>query len=537
MWVVKFFQKWTRRFFPKQHVAAKLFLIFLLPMGCLSPIFASEVFIPSQLGQVRDKVEGSRGRTVVIIEEAHVAYHAQKVLAEILEDLIRHESFRHVFVEGGWGDVSLTGLRHLASGDKRREVGERYLREGKISGEEYLSLTTDLEMNLWGVEDPGLYATNMKAFLQLSPEQPRLEEEISRIKSGLVRLGSDILTETQTRILSMRREYESKKGSLLDYVKFLMGHLSDVSGQYPNLTSLLGFAGGSDVYDAEKVSLEKQSAVRFLSRWLTKPELEALLLLDGQGSMEQEIVFLDELLGKINEYSMSPGVPNVDNLENYRNAIKEASRMDTGKLFEELEMAAEDVFMAQMPTVQQQTFFKIFQGVSTLEKLISLRLTEDEFLPLAKEKEPFSLREWNEFLSGLTNGGIFFLSPEDGFRFLEPWIPVAVEFYQSARAREQAMVENLVREMDVRSLDRAILVAGGFHSRNFLKALKEQDFTVLLVSPKFTPGDEGAMHEKYLKILKDKWIGATKLGARSSDFETDPGNRRANVLNSEGSIF
>ena len=121
--------------------------------------------------------------------------------------------------------------------------------------------------------------------------------------------------------------------------------------------------------------------------------------------------------------------------------------------------------------------------------------------------------------------------------FLEPWIPVAVEFYQSARAREQAMVENLVREMDTRSLDRAILVTGGFHSRNFFKAFKDQGFTVLLVSPKFTSEDEVTMHEKYLKILKDKWIGATSLEVRSSDFETNPGNRHTKVLNSEGPIF
>lgn len=537
MRVANFFKKRFRQFFLKQYVAATLFLLLLLPMGCLSLIFASEVFIPPQLGQVRDKAEGIRGKTVVIIEEAHVAYHAQKVLAEILEDLIRHESFRHVFVEGGWGDVSLTGLRHLASGDRRREVGERYLREGKISGEEYLNLTTDLEMNLWGVEDPGLYAENMKAFLQLSPEQPRLEKEISQIKNRLVQLEPDILTESQIRILSMNRDYESKKDSLLDYAKFLMDHLSERSGQYSNLTRLLGFSGGNDVYDADKVSLEKQSAVRFLSRRLTKPELESLLLLEEQGNMEQEAVFLDELLGEINEYSGSPGVPNFVNLENYRNVIKEASHMDAGKLFEELKVAAKDVFMTQMPTDKQQTFFRISQGVSTLEKLVSLRLTEDEFLALAKEKEPFPLHEWSEFLSGLTNGEPRLSFSGDGLRFLEPWISVAVAFYQSARAREQAMVENLIREMDVRSLDRAIFITGGFHSRNFLKAFKDQGFTVLLVSPKFTSEDESAMHEKYLKILKDKWVGVTKLEVRSSDSETNANHKNANILATKSSIF
>ena len=69
-------------------------------------------------------------------------------------------------------------------------------------------------------------------------------------------------------------------------------------------------------------------------------------------------------------------------------------------------------------------------------------------------------------LSGLTNGGIF-LSPEDGFRFWNHGFLLRLNFNQLARARErQAMVENLVREMDVLS-DRAILVAGGFIRANF----------------------------------------------------------------------
>ena len=128
----------SKRFLAARHLASdqspgsfplpKLAIHFtfgLWILGAFSfPSFASEVFIPQDLAGVRDRAEGTNGKTILIIEEAHVDYAAQKALSDILKDLIEHESLHDVLVEGGWGDVTLTSFKNLADPVRRKEVAE-----------------------------------------------------------------------------------------------------------------------------------------------------------------------------------------------------------------------------------------------------------------------------------------------------------------------------------------------------------------------------------------------------------------------------
>jgi transposase len=87
------------------------------------------------------------------------------------------------------------------------------------------------------------------------------------------------------------------------------------------------------------------------------------------------------------------------------------------------------------------------------------------------------------------------------------WVPVALSFYRTARAREEAMIENLDRGIKERDLLRAVLVIGGFHSRNIFNALQRRGYTVTLISPRFAPSGDPTQHEQYLEVLKSKWTG------------------------------
>ncbi len=78
--------------------------------------------------------QGSNGKTIILIQEAHVDYNAQKAIAEILKSLIQKENLRLILVEGGWGDVALTYLRNYGTPEGRLQVAERYLKDGKNSG-------------------------------------------------------------------------------------------------------------------------------------------------------------------------------------------------------------------------------------------------------------------------------------------------------------------------------------------------------------------------------------------------------------------
>lgn len=513
------------------------FLLFFLAVT--APTFASEVFIPRDLATVRDRAEGSNDKTVLIIEEAHVDYGAQKAIADVLRDLAENESLRNIFVEGGWGDVSLTPLRNLTGPERRKEVAEEYLRQGKISGDEYLNLATDLDIGLWGIEDPKLYEANMNVFLRFSSVRPKLLDQLKSFNSKIQNLRSKMLTPATNELLDRRADYESQKLSLLDYIQYLTkrgtGIIFPEGGQalfssknepvpgkmvpvpFPHLAQLMALAGQNGFYDPDKVALERESAVRFLSQKLTKPEIEEILFLKDQKTPEGELCFLEALFTKVRSFPQARRELSLDNLNAYKTILQKTVSMDTSAIFTEIASAEREALAAQKPTQEQQTLLEIIDGVGTLEKLFDLRLTEAEFNVLRPSKTRSSensktgswqgIAKWDGFLAEVCKKYGLSYQPFDATEFSE-WIPVALSFYQTARERENAMIENLDREILDRGLTRAALVSGGFHSRNIFDALKNKGYTVLLVSPRFTPssGTKG-QHEQYLEVLRSKWTG------------------------------
>ena len=89
--------------------------------------------------------------------------------------------------------------------------------------------------------------------------------------------------------------------------------------------------------------------------------------------------------------------------------------------------------------------------------------------------------------------------------------PFILELPLTLRPREVELTSSGPRDRD---LELAALVAGGFHSRNIFDALKKRGYTVVLVSPRFTPSDSRTQHEQYLEVLKEKWTGTEVQGPK-----------------------
>ncbi len=489
----------------------KFLLAFLSLFFCLYfvPLATAEVVIPQDLAMVRDRSEGKNGKSIVVVEEAHVQYAAQKALANLLQDLVENGSFRYVFVEGGWGNVSLAKLRSLTDLSRRGEIAERYLREGKISGEEYLDLSTDLDMHLWGVEDPKLYEANMKVFLSISEAQPGLLAAVGTLETETKALRTGLLTPAMNEVLDKRQALDDQKITLLDYALFLSKALPDEGVRYPHLVQLATLSGGNGFYDPDKVAFEKESAVRFLSNRLTKPELEAILALGGEKTAEQGVCFLEALLAKTASFPEARKELSLQNLRSYRDLLQKTVGMDSSVLQDEIEKAGREVLLSLNPSQKQQEFLGVLQGIRFLKKLFNLTLGLNEFQRASSHDFEFDLVAWDSFLkTQCAKNSIPYVS-FDGAVFAK-YIPEARTFYETAIAREAAMVKNAVVLIEGAGLRRAVFVMGGFHSRAIFKALKERGYGVTLVSPRFNPENDQTAHDQYLNVLKYKWTGRSE---------------------------
>ena len=85
------------------------------------------------------------------------------------------------------------------------------------------------------------------------------------------------------------------------------------------------------------------------------------------------------------------------------------------------------------------------------------------------------------------------------------YIPTAKSFYESAQKRETAMIENAVGKIDRDGEETAVLIAGGFHADSLTKAFSQRGYTVMNITPRFTPADSKTQQQHYFDILKYKW--------------------------------
>ncbi len=155
------------------------------------------------------------------IQDAHAVFEAQQNLAKIVEALIQKEGIDLVLVEGGAGNVSLTSLRSLAWKKVRKRVGESFLRQGKITGEEFLELSSDYPFELYGIEDPALYRQNLDVFLSGISKKEKLSKELGRLDSAFSSLESSIYPSRFRDLEELRLAWRFGKGDFQVYLNTL----------------------------------------------------------------------------------------------------------------------------------------------------------------------------------------------------------------------------------------------------------------------------------------------------------------------------
>src|SRR3989344_8902186 len=74
------------------------------PVCAFSPV---HFLLPPAAATFGETYQGSSGQTLFLIQDAHLNESAQLNLSSALETILGAEKLKYVFLEGGYGDVSL----------------------------------------------------------------------------------------------------------------------------------------------------------------------------------------------------------------------------------------------------------------------------------------------------------------------------------------------------------------------------------------------------------------------------------------------
>ncbi len=123
--------------------------------------------IPQTFATTTKQFQGQKGM-VVHIQDIHCNYGVQTNIASILDYLVKNAGLATVMVEGASQPINLTLLSTFPDATLKKQVGDFFLKQGKISGAEYYAACGENPLRLRGLETQNLYTesqTLVKYFL------------------------------------------------------------------------------------------------------------------------------------------------------------------------------------------------------------------------------------------------------------------------------------------------------------------------------------------------------------------------------------
>lgn len=469
------------------------------------PLSLDDFTVPNEYGSVKETWDsGKPGPIILHVQDANAVYVAQKHSAAILDYLIRQHGLYLVLVEGGSRNDSLSYMRESVPIERRRQVAEEFLRAGRISGENYLDLVTDHDFLVYGVEAPELYDQNMDAVStsqKLQPEALAVLLEFQRAIDAL----KERLYPPEVRDLEAREEaVETKRFSLADHYKALAEEAKQrgmpVTGQeYPNLWNFLNASHIEKDLDFK----EMETSLR---------DVDSEVAETGNISLSQR--YLDYKTGHISTASFYKDLnTNVrperlsryPGLTQYMEYLRGFAAINHGALFVEAESLSDRVKASYFRTKEERAVALLAKNLHVLRDLLNLSLTPESYGHYVQHRPAFKPEEWAGQLAMLGSKQnpslVFELAPAP----LARAIPTFANFYEIARQRDQAMIENTMKRIEESNVPFAVLIAGGFHTPEFTRLLKERQVSYAVIAPQI--GVVGrADKEKYYKALAQTYV-------------------------------
>jgi len=426
---------------------------------------------------------------VVYLQDIHVNYESQKAEAAVLESLIRDYGIDLVLVEGKQAGLEADFKYLRAKGPRQARVraAEKLLRDGTIASVDYLDLTTEHDFLAYGVEDMNLYAQETKDHLAIFDAKTDCSQLVATLQNIASNLKLHIYTKEMRDLDEKIAAYDTDEIGLVEYVKHLQEAATANTIKVEGFSNVALFADSANLEDQisfVSVETERQAAIDAIEKVIkdsAKDEFLAKGIQFRTGDISQgEYYAYLTATAKTAKVDISEH----KNLVNYTNYITTYEKINTNLLFKELDQLVDNVKTAMIKTPEQKQLSQIDKGLSIISGFVNTKLIPDEYNYLVKNKADFDLKGWVEFLKN--NSAKYSLTstvPSD-ISVLEKHIPVLERFYTLSFDRDNAFISNIKASLSKHNKDKAVFVAGGFHTPNMTKLLKENNFSYVVVAPK-----------------------------------------------------
>jgi glucose-6-phosphate isomerase len=464
-----------------------------------------KIIIPRECGLIKARYTANNSKRLIIhIQDAHCNYEAQSNIIRILECLIKNDGLKLVSVEGADGFIDTSWFKAFPDADIRKEVADYFMKKGEITGPEFLSITSDLPIKLFGAETREYYIENLNAFTSSYPLKEDIEKYFNQIKAVLNKLKNTIYNDELKDIDQKMQDYESKKMQFTDYVKYLetLATRHKVAlRQYENLFKLMSVLIYEKKIDFNVVDKERATLIDAVTKKLDKQQLAELVnkSLEFKTSKISSSEYYDYLRNLSAKYGISlvNEYPNVFNYIIYNSVY---SRIENEKLFNDIKRFEGDIKDKIFENDDQKILDRLSRHINILLGLVNIRLLNGDFDYYKAHKSEFTHESFAEFINKMAAKFGFSYEIDAPSGAINESIPRLEEFYAIAVKRDKALVDNTIQAMKKEDAPVSVLVTGGFHSEGIVKLLEAQGVSYIVICPNITKDVE----TPYIKILTNQ---------------------------------
>jgi hypothetical protein len=467
--------------------------------------------VPERLGVIKELHRDKNPKGLIIhIQDIHCNYEGQLNMARLINDIVRRYGVKLILVEGGSGNDSLTYMRNYASQETRYKVADDYLRQAKISGEEYLDICSDLPIQIQGIENNELYQANVDVFWKIEGFRAKADSYLDALDNVVINLKRRLYPPDLKKLDEAIVAYNANTMTLFDYVlgiDSLMKKLSFDISPYPQTKDFVDIARAKENVDLQAAEVERSVAINEISSSLSAKEKE--LLLAKLKALKASRIKQTEFYEMLESFALKTGydLKEKKNLYGYISYIKKYEAADLAAFLRE-RSDVEDALAGKLFTDEnQKRLYYISKEIPILRDFLSIELTPQDYTYFVAHKDQFITKNWLGFLEGLASmNNLRAPVPQDA-SVIDDNLTTLEEFYAIAQKRDHAFLENTLKTLREFNDNTALLIAGGYHTGPLMQLLKENGYSYIVITPITTKKTDSDL---YLTVLKEKTKSSTQ---------------------------
>lgn len=479
------------------------------------------ISIPEQFGQVEEVFQGDANSPLVVhIQNVHANYEAQVNIKGILNHLVDAYQFSLIQLEGAVSKLDPAILQPSYLKEANLKLVDFLMREGRITGADAFAVETTKPVELYGIEDFSLYAENLKMFKSIYKHQVELKPYFDEVHRLVLNVGPKLLNPELLDFTRKTEEFSTDKIDFLDYLVY-MNQLSEkhklvslnelpTMVDYPNLTRLMRLRNLEEKLN--KAGLKKETEAikaEFHKKMPNSEKVEELLShLDESAKGVNPRTYFLELTQLANEAKIDFIAYPAFRI--FAEFLIHQDEIDHRVLFAEIKQFESMLQEKLFTTADEKMFLSIIDRVGLLEQFFRLEMSREKIALYLKDRETVPPSRIFSDLDELAKKLTVISKAVGDLRKLDSYMADVEYFYQLVLKRDEIFIDKILSKTKSLSLDKTIIVTGGFHKDGLVDYFRKEKISYVIVNPKV---DVKEGNQNYLKVMLEDDVVAGSVFA------------------------